>query len=210
MGWSRALALVAFLASSCEAMFYSNDYPCDFTNVTIDEMTFFSLIAKLPEATESGPRGHHRGYRTLLPGIEYAGPASDGLSKLRMFGPAIPYCAKGKRMVQADFISDGDLRFWWPWKTCWGDVGRATIRAQFTRLTFQFRVVGSAASGVKLEFDKARPVFTHGIRFYVEGTELEEWYAVDILSELLPNFVENLWLRTISANLNSGFRFIDS
>ncbi|KAL1418048.1 hypothetical protein MTO96_026326 [Rhipicephalus appendiculatus] len=117
MELTKVLAVVAFLASSCAAMVYRRDVQCDFTDVNIDDEVFSRLIARLPESLESGPEGYH----TLFPGIEVGRQTFEGLNKLRQFGPAIPYCTNGARMVQVDFYSDGDARSWSPWKICSDD-----------------------------------------------------------------------------------------
>uniref|UniRef100_A0A131YN35 Metastriate one of each protein family n=1 Tax=Rhipicephalus appendiculatus TaxID=34631 RepID=A0A131YN35_RHIAP len=205
MGLPKVLAVVAFLASSCAAMLYRTDSPCDFTDVTIDDEVFSRLIARLPEGSGSGPQGFH----TLLPGFEVGRQIFEGLSKLKKFGPTIPFCAKGTRMVQADFFSDGDAHFWSPWKTCSGDEGRVTVRAGLTRFTLQFRVVESSASGIKLEFDRALPVTTQSVRIEVEGAGRVVRGVFEVLSALLPSFVEELWMGQIFLNINKGFRSIN-
>ncbi|KAH6919795.1 hypothetical protein HPB50_029216 [Hyalomma asiaticum] len=137
------LLAVAFLASSCGALFYRTDSPCDFSDVTLDEEVFSKVIGQLPEAVEYA----RQGYSQVLPGLELAGLTVHGLNKLRLFGPAIPYCTNGTRMVQVELYSDGDTHCLSSWRICSGDEGRITIRARFARLTAQFRVVNSVASG---------------------------------------------------------------
>ncbi|KAL1418028.1 hypothetical protein MTO96_026308 [Rhipicephalus appendiculatus] len=210
MAWSNLLGLVALMASSCGALIFRTEVPCNVTGVNIDDEVFSRLIAKLPEGREYGPPGYQRGYRTVRPGLEVGGATVHGLSKLRRFGPAIPYCAKGRRMVQADFISFGDARFTWPWKTCWGNEGNVTIRAELTRYTFQFRIAESAAPDVKLEFDYARPATTQDVRVEVEGVGREVQGVFEILRVLFRNSLKDFWLSTFSRNLNTGFYFADS
>ncbi|KAH7972815.1 uncharacterized protein LOC119375583 [Rhipicephalus sanguineus] len=205
MGLSKVFAVVAFLASSCGAMFYRTDAPCDFTDVTIDDEVFSRLIARLPEGMQSG----RQGYTTLFPGFEVGELTVDGLTKLRQFGPAIPYCSNGTRMVQVDVFSDGDTHFWSPWKTCSGDEGRVTVRALFTRFTFQFRVIESSASGVKLEFDRALPVITQSVRIEVEGAGPVVRGVFEILSALVPSMVEEVWLGQFFMIINDSFRSIN-
>ncbi|XP_049276350.1 uncharacterized protein LOC119373272 isoform X3 [Rhipicephalus sanguineus] len=205
MELTKLLAVVAFLASSSAAMVYSRDAQCDFTDVNIDDEVFSRLIARLPESVESGPQG----YRTLFPGLEVGGQTFEGLNKLRQFGPAIPYCTSGTRMVQVDFFSDGDVQSWSPWKTCSGDEGRVTLRAMFTRFTFQFRIVESTAAGVKLELDRLLPVGMQGVHIDVDGAGREVRGAFEVLSYLIPSFAEEVWTKEFSRNVNKGFRMID-
>ncbi|XP_049276349.1 uncharacterized protein LOC119373272 isoform X2 [Rhipicephalus sanguineus] len=186
-------------------MVYSRDAPCEFADVTIDDEAFSRLIARLPEGMESGPQG----YRPLFPGIEVGGLTVDGLTKLRQFGPAIPFCANGTRMVQVDFFSDGDTHFWSPWKSCSGDEGRVTARAGLTRFTLQFRVIESSASGLKLEFDRALPVITQSVRIEVEGAGRVVRGVFEVLSALLPSIMEEHWMGLFFENINKGLRLIN-
>ncbi|KAL1418054.1 hypothetical protein MTO96_026331 [Rhipicephalus appendiculatus] len=205
MELKRVLAVVAFLASSCAGMVYRRDAQCDFTDITIDEEVFSRLIARLPEGIESGPRG----YRSfLVPGLEVGGETFDGLSKLRQFGPAIPYCTNGTRKVQVDFYSEGDMQSWTPWKTCSGDEGRIIVRARYTRFTFQFRIVESTEAGVKLELDRLLPVATQGAHIDVEGAGRGIRGVFEVLSYLVPSFAEEVWSREFFRNVNKAFRMI--
>lgn len=67
----------------------------------------------------------------FLPGIEVGGITWHGLSKLRHFEPAIPYCANGRRMVQWDYYSDDGIFISSPWKACSGDKGQLMLRSTF-------------------------------------------------------------------------------
>uniref|UniRef100_A0A224YEZ1 Metastriate one of each protein family n=1 Tax=Rhipicephalus zambeziensis TaxID=60191 RepID=A0A224YEZ1_9ACAR len=202
MGLAKLLGVVAVLASSCGAMVYRTDTSCDFTGVTIDDEVFSRLIAKIPENMESGPQGYH----TLLPGFEIGGLTAVGVNKLQKYGPAIPYCTNGTRMVQADFFSNGDTLFWSPWKTCSGAEGRIRIRADFTRFTLQFRVVDTDAEGVKLEYYSALPVDRQAIRISVDGAGRGVRGAFEILSMLMPSFMEEIWTMEFMRNINRAFR----
>uniref|UniRef100_A0A6G5A2B8 Uncharacterized protein n=1 Tax=Rhipicephalus microplus TaxID=6941 RepID=A0A6G5A2B8_RHIMP len=158
MEFLKVLSVVAFLASFCDALYYRTDTPCDFTGISIDDEVLSRLTTRLPEGLESGPEGLYM----LFPGFEVGRQTFDGLSKLQKFGPTIPYCANGTRMVQADFFSDDDTHFWSPWKTCSGDEGRVVVRARFTRFTLQFRVVDSPALGVKSRISSRPPCYCAG------------------------------------------------
>ncbi|KAL1418057.1 hypothetical protein MTO96_026334 [Rhipicephalus appendiculatus] len=184
----------------------SESAPCDFTDVTIDDELFSRLVAKLPEGMESGPQGYHT---FVFAGLEAGGLTVHGLSKMQQFGPAIPFCANGSRMLQVDLYSSGDTHFSTPWKTCSGNEGHITIQASFTRFTFQFRVVESTAAGVKLEFDRALPVVTQGVRISVDGAGRAVRATFEILSALLPSFMEELWSSQYSLNINKAFRLIN-
>lgn len=196
------LGAFALLSSTQAAMFHKTDAPCTFADVNIDDEVFSGLIAKLPESIEYGPQRYH----SILPGLEVGGQTFEGLNKLRLFGPVIPYCFNKTRMVQADFFSDGDTRFWVPWKTCTGDEGRISMRCDYTRFTFQFRVVQSTVEGIKLEFDRAHPITTLGIRIFVQGSGSAVRATLEVLSALLPSFMQELWSGQFSKGINKAFQ----
>lgn len=201
---ANVLAVIAFLASSCGAMFYRTDAPCDFTDVTIDNEVFSKLIAKLPEGMESGPQG----YQSLFPGIEVGGLKVHGLSKLRQFGPAIPYCVNGTRMVQVEVFTGGETYFSSPWKTCSDDEGSVTIRSMFTRFTLLFRILDSTTEGVKLELDSAFPTLSQGVRIVLEGAGEPVRVAIEVFTALIPSFMEEHWTMEFSRNIRKAFRTI--
>ncbi|KAH6927126.1 hypothetical protein HPB50_027085 [Hyalomma asiaticum] len=205
MGLAKMLAVIAFLASSCAAMFYRPDSPCDFTDVSIDNEVFSKLIAKLPEGMEVGPQGSH----SFLPGMEVGSPKLHGLNKLRQFGPAIPYCVNGTRMVQVEVFTGGETYLSSPWKTCSDDEGIVMLRAMFTRFTLLFRVVESTPEGVKLELDGAYPTVSQGVRVVVEGAGEPLRVAIEVLTALVPSFMEELWTIEFSKDIRNAFRTLE-
>ncbi|XP_037274805.2 uncharacterized protein LOC119167438 [Rhipicephalus microplus] len=202
MGFITVLGVFALLSSTRAAMFPKTGAPCDFTDVTVDDEVLSRLIAKLPEGMESGPQD----YRPIFPGLQVGGITVHGLSKLRQFGPVIPYCTNGSRMIQVEIYSDGEAHFLAPWKTCSGDSGHIKFDASLTRFTFQFRVTESTAAGVKLEFDRALPVVTQGVRIFVDGAAPAIRATIEVLSALLPAFTEHLFSSQFSQNVSKAFQ----
>uniref|UniRef100_A0A224YNH7 Metastriate one of each protein family n=1 Tax=Rhipicephalus zambeziensis TaxID=60191 RepID=A0A224YNH7_9ACAR len=205
MGLVNMLGVLALLSSAHAAMLSRTDAPCDFTDVYVDDKVFSNLVAKLPESIEYGPQR----YRSLLPGLEVGGQTFEGLRKLRLLGSPIAYCSNGTRMVQADFLSDFQTQFWAPWKTCSGDEGRVSMLCSLTRFTFLFRVLPATAEGVKLEFDRAIPVSALGIRLSVEGTASGVSAALEVLSALLPAFMQEIWSGQYSQGIKAAFQTIE-
>ncbi|XP_075553951.1 uncharacterized protein LOC142586966 [Dermacentor variabilis] len=195
------LAVVCMALSSAVASIIPDD-PCDFTNIQLDDEMFSKLLAKLPEGLEHGPQRFH----SLLPGVDVGGMTVRGLSKLRQFGPPIPYCAKGKRMVQVDFYNGEPIEFASPWKTCSGQQGELALRSMFLRFTAQFTIVESSGEGLKLEFERALPVTTENIRVVVRGAGHVVLNTLEALSALLPSVLEEAWNRQFSYNLARAFR----
>uniref|UniRef100_L7M8H6 Putative metastriate one of each protein family n=1 Tax=Rhipicephalus pulchellus TaxID=72859 RepID=L7M8H6_RHIPC len=198
----KVLGFFALLSYTHAALLQRTDPTCDFTGVNVDDEVLSRLIAKLPESIEHGPQG----YRKLFPGLEVGGQTLEGLRKLRLLGSVTPYCSNGTRMVQADFFTDDDTHFWAPWKTCSGDEGRISMRCSLSRFTFLFRVLPATAGGVKLEFDRAFPVSTLGIRIVVGGSGSGVRATVEVLSTLLPAFMQELWSGQFSQAINNAFQ----
>nr|XP_050037368.2 uncharacterized protein LOC126534162 [Dermacentor andersoni] len=201
MALGKLLVVITFVYSPCAAMVYRTDDPCDFTDIQLDSEMFSKLLAKLPEGLEYGPQR----FQSLFRGIEVGGITLHGLSKLRQFGPPIPYCAKGKRMVQVDFYNGEPIEFASPWKTCAGQ-GQLVLRTMFLRFTAQFTIVESSGEGVKLEFERALPVTTQNIRVVVKGAWPIVLYTVEALSALIPSVLEEAWNKEFSYNLARAFR----
>lgn len=175
---------------------------CGFTDVTVNDEVLSRRIARLPEGMESGPQD----YRLIFPGLQVGGITVHGLSKLRQFGPVIPYCTNGSRMVQVEIYSGGETHFLAPWKTCSGDSGHIKLDASLARFTFQFRITESTAAGVKFEFDRALPVVTQGVRIYVDGASPAVRATVEVLSAVLPAFIEHLFSSQFLQNVSKAFQ----
>ncbi|XP_065281888.1 uncharacterized protein [Dermacentor albipictus] len=202
MGPAKLLVLFAFFSSSCAAIFYRTDDSCDFTDIHLDDEMFSTLLTKLPEGIEYGPQRFH----ALLPGINVGGLTVHGLSKLRQFGPPIPYCTKGKRMVQVDFYNAEPIDFAAPWMACSDDKGKLILRAQHTRFTALFTIADSSREGVKLEFERALPVSTQTVRIVVEGIGHGASAFLEALSALIPSLLEGAWNAQFLDNLHRAFR----
>ncbi|KAH7941656.1 hypothetical protein HPB49_015858 [Dermacentor silvarum] len=200
--WPCKKLFRCFELTTLPATFAFTDAPCDFTDVHLDEEIFSRLLVKLPEGFESGPREF--GY--VDTGIETGGVTVHGLSKLRQFGPPVPYCANGRRMVQVDFYSDDPIYFSWPWRVCSGDEGLLMFRSTFLRFTAQFAILESSSKGVKLEFERALPVTTQSIRLAVEGAGRVVRTITEVLSALLPSVAEQVWNIYFSRELPKAFR----
>ncbi|KAH7941660.1 hypothetical protein HPB49_015862 [Dermacentor silvarum] len=156
---------------------------CDFSGLRLDNEVA-RVLARLPENHLPGPLE----LQPYGPGLEVAGFSLKGLNKLRLYGPLFPYCINGSRLLQVDFVNDGDIVLSLPWKACSGHEGRFSVRAMFSRFTAQFRIVESSDKGVKLEpMGRIVPVTTEGLRVIVDGAGTEVcitmafhylWFAV--------------------------------
>nr|XP_050037369.1 uncharacterized protein LOC129380074 [Dermacentor andersoni] len=204
MGLAKLFVVITFFFSSCAAMVYRTDGPCDFTNIQLDDEMFSKLLVKLPEVLEYGPQR----FRSLLPGVDVGGMTVRGLSKLRQFGPPIPYCAEGRRMVQVDFYNGEPIELASPWKTCSGQQGELALRSMFLRFTAQFTIIKPSGEGLKLQFERALPVTTQNIRVVVRGMGDIVLDAVKTLSALLPSVLEEAWNSQFPHNLARAFRMV--
>ncbi|KAL1418040.1 hypothetical protein MTO96_026319 [Rhipicephalus appendiculatus] len=131
-------AVVTFLIASSEATLYGADTTCDYTGLRVDN-ELSRMLARLPETHAFGPER----VRAYWPGLEIGGFTVEGLNKLRLYGPLFPYCINGTRMLQVDFLNEGETSLSLPWKICSGHEGRFRLRTSLSRFTAQFRVVQS-------------------------------------------------------------------
>ncbi|XP_065281896.1 uncharacterized protein [Dermacentor albipictus] len=202
MGLTKFLVVIAFFSSSCAALVYRTGDPCDFTDVPLDEEMFSKLLANLPEDLEYGPEAFH----PILPGIEVSRRITmRGLNKLRPFGAPIPYCAKGKRMVQVDFYNIEPIEFSTPFKTCSGQEGEILLRSMFVRFTALFTIAESTGEGVNLKFRRALPVTTQTIRAVVKGLGPVVLHTSEALSALLPSVLQEAWDSQFPYNIGRSF-----
>lgn len=195
-------AVIGFLSTTSTATLYGADTTCDFTGLRlVNELS--RMLGRLPENHAFGPQR----LRPFWPGLELGGLSAEGLNKLRLYGPLFPYCINGTRMLQVDFLNDGDTTLSLPWKTCSGHEGRFKLRTMLSRFTAQFRVVESAGNEVKLEpMGRIVPVTTDGIRVVIEGAGSEVRTAFEVLSAMFPGVVNEVWYWKFSLVFDRTFR----
>nr|XP_050037372.1 uncharacterized protein LOC126534166 [Dermacentor andersoni] len=199
---ATVLAVAAYLVTSCAATLYGAETACDFSDLNLDNEVA-RVLARLPEIQVSGPQQ----LQPYFPGLEVAAFTMKGLNKLRLYGRLFPYCVKGSRMVQADFVNDGDIVLSLPWKACSGHEGRFSVRAKFSRFTAQFRILKPSEEGVKLELmGRIVPVTTVGLRAMVEGAGTKVRAASEILSAVFPSVVNELWYWEFSLEFDRAMR----
>uniref|UniRef100_A0A224YCU0 Metastriate one of each protein family n=1 Tax=Rhipicephalus zambeziensis TaxID=60191 RepID=A0A224YCU0_9ACAR len=195
-------AVVTFLIASSEATLYGADTTCDYTGLRVDN-ELSRMLARLPETHAFGPER----VRSYWPGLEVGGFTVEGLNKLRLYGPLFPYCINGTRMLQVDFLNEGETSLSLPWKICSGHEGRFRLRTSLSRFTAQFRVAESPENGVKLEpMGRIVPVTTDGVRVIVEGAGSEVRTVFEVLSAMFPGVVNEVWYWNFSLVFDRTFR----
>nr|XP_054928070.1 uncharacterized protein LOC129385464 [Dermacentor andersoni] len=202
MGPATIVAVAAYLATSCAATHHGADTTCDFSGLSLDNEVS-RVIARLPEI-QGSRRQQDQPY---APGLEIAGFTLKNLNKLRLYGPLFPYCINGTRMLQVDFVNDGDIVLSLPWKVCSGHAGNFSLSASFSRFTAQFRILESSGDGVKLELlGRIVPVTTEGLRGVVGGAGSEVRLAFQILSAVFPSVVNEVWYWEFSIAFDRALR----
>ncbi|KAL3200577.1 hypothetical protein MRX96_043272 [Rhipicephalus microplus] len=201
--WHVAVFAVLSCLSTCRAhTLYEEDSLCDFRGLRLRE-ELSRVLAKLPEVPAFGQEE----LSPYFPGLEIAGLTVKGLDKLTLYGPLVPYCINGTRMLQADFFNEGNIVFTSPGKACSGHEGRFKVRATLFRFTAQLHVLESPDESVKLRLaSRIVPVTTQGVRAYVEGAGPDVRDASEMLSTLIPGLLEELWYWQFSLEFDRRFR----
>ncbi|XP_037499440.1 uncharacterized protein LOC119373478 [Rhipicephalus sanguineus] len=201
--WQVAIlaVLTCFPTSQADTV-SEEDTSCDFRGLRLrDELT--RVLAELPKVPAFGPQE----LSPYFPGLEIAGFTVEGLDQLIIYGPLVPYCLNGTRMLQADFFNEGNIVFTLPWKACSGHEGRFNVRATLFRFSAQFRVLESPDGGVKLRLaSRIVPVTTQGLRASVEGAGPDVHDASEMLSTLIPGLLEQMWYWEFSFEFDRRFR----
>uniref|UniRef100_A0A224YIF9 Metastriate one of each protein family n=1 Tax=Rhipicephalus zambeziensis TaxID=60191 RepID=A0A224YIF9_9ACAR len=194
-------ALSSLCTTSADAV-YEEDSTCDFRGLRLrDELT--RVLAELPKVPAFGTQD----LSPYVPGLEIAGFTVEGLDQLTLYGPLVPYCINGTRMLQADFFNEGNIVFRLPWKACSGHEGRFSVRATLFRFTAQFRILESPDEGVKLRLaSRIVPVTTQGVRAFVEGAGPDVRDASEKLSTLIPGLLEEMWYWEFAFEFERRFR----
>ncbi|XP_075553954.1 uncharacterized protein LOC142586971 [Dermacentor variabilis] len=196
------LVLAAYLATCGTATRHGADTTCDFSALSLDDEVSRGL-ARLPEIQGSD----RQQLEPYVAGLQVGEFTMKGLNKLRRYGPLFPYCINGSRMLQVDFVNDGDIALSLPWKVCSGHAGNFSLRATFSRFTAQFRILESSGVGVKLELlGRIVPVATEGLRGIVDGAGSEVRFASQVLSAAFPSVVNEFWYWEFSVGFDRALR----
>lgn len=189
-----AFSLILF-ALTCTCISYAAAHispasECDFTGIDV-ESAITQLIAKFPESDLIGPEK----YYPVFAGLEISGFNTSGFHKLRKFGPAIPYCSNGTRMVQVDFINTGDVVMRTPWRHCSGHQGTLRVSSELSRFTVQLSVgLGEDNKDVKLSFEgPIIPVISKNVRISMDGAGGNVDKVLTALAIAFPAVSSEVW-----------------
>lgn len=162
---------------------------CDFTGIDV-ESAITELIAKFPEFDFIGPEK----YYPVFAGLEISGFNASGFHKLQKFGPVIPYCSNGTRMLQVDFINTGDVVITTPWRHCSGHQGTLLVRSELSRSTVQLRVGLGEDKDVKLSYEgPIVPVISENIRISLDGAGPNVDKILTALATAFPAVSSVIW-----------------
>lgn len=166
------------------------DTSCDFTGIDV-QATKSRFLAKMPKETKT----MRPGFRTVFPGFEVGGLEVRGWQHLRQFGPAIPYCLNGSRLLQMDLVNDGRISLSVPWRTCSGKEGSIVLSAGVSRFTVQLEFVNSysANEGVILHLSDYAPSATEELSLRVLGAGPTVNTMTMILSKIFGGVLREAW-----------------
>lgn len=153
----NVVASLLFMVVAVRGQHWSSDRSCDFTGFN-PEAAMSRFLAKVPEEANIG----NQQFKTLFPGFQVGGLQARGLNHLRQFGPAIPYCVNGSRLLQVDLLSRRSISIKVPWKTCSGKEGSIMLSALVVRFTLQLSLVDSVSGsgGILLRVRDYAPAAT--------------------------------------------------
>lgn len=186
------------------------DESCDFSGIDLDEMVN-DIVSQLP-AEYSGPK---RPFDEVLPGLFLGSVVHTGLDKLRPYGPLLPYCRNGSRLVQVDLATTEDqLKVSVPWKTCAGQRGTAETTTG-ARVTVTFEVVRPAdkqgsTHATLVHHSGPTPVAVESVSVYLRGAGDILGSAVTVVGKLFPQLPKEFWLDMLTYRLRAILRGIAS
>lgn len=190
MGCKNYIAALALIAVTVVAMPNRRDPPCDFTG--FDPGAAVSrVLAEMPTHTKLG---HHE-FSTIFPGFEIGGLNVSGLQHIEQYGPAIPFCVNGSRLLQADMIHNDNVALSMPWRSCSGREGIIRLGAELSRFTVQFHVVDSnLVEGSALSFvQSVIPVTVEGVYATIEGAGEALKTVTEVLSKVFDGIIRETW-----------------
>lgn len=177
------------------------DASCDFSGLDLDEMVN-DVVSQLPAEY---PR-HKRPFEEVIPGLFVGSIVHTGLDKLRPYGPPLPYCRNGSRLVQVDLATAGDqLKALVPWKTCGGQKGTIETTTG-ARVTVTFKVVrltgkeGSTQAAL-VHHSGPTPVIVESVSIYLRGAGDILGTAFTVVGKLFPQMPKEFWLDVLTHRL---------
>lgn len=191
------LPALAFMVVAAAAMPNGKDASCDFTG--FDPYAAVSrILAKMPTHTE--PSNHK--FSTfpgvsIFPGFEIGGLNVTGLDNIEQYGPALPFCVNGSRLLQVDLIHRADVTLSMPWRSCSGMEGSVSLRAELSRFTVQFRLVDSELGNeTVLSFvSPVAPVILEGAHVVIEDAGQALKTATGVLSLVFDGVIRDMYNR---------------
>ncbi|XP_077539182.1 uncharacterized protein LOC144151893 [Haemaphysalis longicornis] len=178
------------MAVVVSAEYLRSDPSCDFSDL-VPEAAVSRLLAKIPEELEVGGQR----FRAIVPGLEIGGTQLRNLNRLRQFGPAIPYCVNGSRLLQVDFITKVPVFLTAPWRTCSGKEGQIRLLAGVVRFTAQFDIVESGAGSANspLRLREIGPAATEEISVITIGAGSVIETVTVVLGKIFDGLLREAW-----------------
>ncbi|XP_077521706.1 uncharacterized protein LOC144132867 [Amblyomma americanum] len=201
MGSLKAIFIISFVGAAV-SLAYATEESCDFTGINIHG-AFKKILQKLTAATYVGSES----FRPVFGGLEVGSATINGLNKIRQYGPLLPYCINGARMLQVDLIASSGAEISGPWRHCSGAEGSIKFRSSLVRMTAQLRVnVSESNQEVFLSYGGPLvPVTTQGVLCELEGAGDIAKQASIGLSLVLSTGLQQLWNNMFYARFDVMF-----
>lgn len=184
------------------------DASCDFSGLDLDEMVN-DVVIQLPAEYSRLKRPAEE----VIPGLFLGSVVHTGLDKLRPYGPLLPYCRKGSRLVQVDLAAtEHQLKASLPWKTCAGQKGTIETTTG-ARVTVTFEVVRPTdkegrTHAILVHHSGPTPVIVEPVSVYLRGAGDILGTAFTVVGKLFPQMPKEFWLDVLSHRLRALLRSI--
>lgn len=197
MGCENFIATLTLIAVTVAAMPNQRDPPCDFTGFN-PSAAVSRVLAEMPTHTE---HGHHE-FETIFPGFEVGGLNVSGLHHIEQYGPAIPFCVNGSRLLQVDLIHNDNVALSMPWRSCSGREGIIRLGTELSRFTVQFQVVDSNLGDASaLSFVQSLiPVTVEGVYATIEGAGEAFKTVTEVFSKVFDGIIRETWNQAFSSS----------
>ncbi|XP_077539301.1 uncharacterized protein LOC144151990 isoform X2 [Haemaphysalis longicornis] len=204
MACQHFLPALTCMVAAVAAIPNRKDASCDFTG--FDSYAAVSrILAKMPTYTEfpytlfSSPPG-----ASSVLGLEIGGLNASGLHHIQQYGPALPFCVNGSRVLQVDLIHNGLVTLSMPWRTCSGRQGSINICAALSRFTVLFRLVDSEQRNETAlsVMPPVVPVALDGAYVLVDGAGEGVKMAAGVLSSVFSGVVRDMYNQLFFASFH--------
>lgn len=199
------LFLLCFLLPYARPQTTSSAGTCDFSGLNL-ELMVTDVLSHLPVQYAE----HEHWPEAFIAGFLSSSVVYTGFDKLKLFGPVVPYCKNGSRLVQVDLATSGEdqVSAWARWKTCNGLNGtfgtytgaRVTVTFEVVNPTFPRR---GGSVPVLTHHSGPRPVFIDKVSLFLDGAGDVLATVTAVVGKLFPQFSKEFWIYGLTTKLGN-------